>query len=75
MGFLKTKIQKITAKIKPNNLSLLNDDQLNSEYQIGKLLDWQEDYDHIDFDDFHENYSYCNRCNSWQEDPCICYSR
>lgn len=77
MKMFKSKIQKIRDKIAPNNLHLLNDDELESEYYCQKLLDWQEnEYFYCeDWKEFKEHWHNCDRCKSYQEGQCICYAR
>lgn len=61
--------------LKSENLKRLDVSELKSEYLLQKLLDWQEEYDWVDWLEFKEYWSKCNRCKSYTEGSCICYAR
>jgi hypothetical protein len=72
-------LNSIIKQIKPANLNLLNEEDLNDEYVLTKMLAWQEEYDNSDeivtWEYFKENYLWCARCKSYNEGQCICYAR
>lgn len=69
-------IEKLKAQIKLENLDLLLEGEANDFYSLEKLLAWQNIYHgSIPWQEFKENWFYCNRCNSYQEGQCICYAR
>lgn len=43
--------------------------------EIDKKAAWYDEYDHIDWDDFSENYWKCSGCECYVNEPCICYAR
>jgi len=75
MNIFKSKIEKLTLKIIEKNLLLLDISESKSEYYLQKLYDWQEDYDWIEWEEFKNKWSYCNRCKGYSEGQCICYAR
>lgn len=75
MKLFKTKIETLTSKITEKNLFLLDASERNSEYELQKLYDWQEDYDWVDWDEFKNSWFYCDRCKGYSEGQCICYAR
>lgn len=61
---------ELLLRIKKENLSLLDNDELK------KLYDWQEDYsDEVDWIVFREDYFYCEKCNSYEKGICNCWMR
>ena len=40
-----------------------------------KRLDWQNDYDYIDWEEFNEKYFQCDKCKGYDTEQCICYAR
>ena len=54
MILFKTKIEKLTSKITEKNLRLLDVSERNSTYYLEKLLAWQEEFDHIEWDEFYD---------------------
>ena len=36
---------------------------------------WKEDYDHIQWSIFRDNYTECHKCGTWDKEQCICYAR
>lgn len=62
-------------KIKQENLDLLSEEEIQNNYIIQKLHDWQEEYDWVDWKEFKDSWFYCNRCNGYDEGSCICYAR
>ena len=75
MNIFKSKIEKLTLKITEENLLLLDVSERNSTYYLEKLLAWQEEFDHIEWDEFYDEWLYCERCKSWCHGQCICYAR
>ena len=75
MNIFKSKIEKLTLKITEENLRLLDVSERNSTYYLEKLLAWQEEFDHIEWDEFYDEWLYCERCKSWCHGQCICYAR
>ena len=75
MEIFKNKIQRLQAKITPEKLLLLDVSERTSEYYLGKLLAWQEDFDWIEWEEFYESWFYCERCKGYSEGQCICYAR
>ena len=75
MNIFKSKIEKLTLKITEKNLLLLDVSERNSTYYLEKLLAWQEEFDHIEWDEFYDEWLYCERCKSWCHGQCICYAR
>jgi hypothetical protein len=70
-----TKIEKLISKITEENLYLLDDSNRNSEYYLEKLFAWQDEYDWVDWEDFKDDWIYCERCKCYSIGQCICYSR
>jgi hypothetical protein len=68
-NIFKSKEDKLKLKIKQENLDLLDIDEVNDKYYLQKLLDWQEEYDYLDWIEF-KDY-----CNSYDNNFCICYAR
>ena len=62
MKFFKTKVEKLQSKISEKNLNLLDVSEQNSEYSLGKLLAWQDEFDWVDWKVFSDEWLYCNRC-------------
>lgn len=75
MSLFKSKIEKLTSKIAEKNLLLLDGSERNSEYELQKLYDWQEDYDWVDWKEFKDSWFHCDRCKGYSEGGCICYAR
>ena len=75
MKLFKSKIETLTSKIAEKNLFLLDVSERNSEYELQKLYDWQEDYDWVDWEEFKDSWLYCDRCKGYNEGQCICYAR
>ena len=75
MRLFKTKIEKLTSKIAEKNLLLLDVSERKSEYYLVKLFAWQDEYDWVDWEEFKESWTYCERCKGYSEGSCICYAR
>lgn len=75
MNLFKSKIEILTSKIAEKNLLLLDVIERNSEYELQKLFDWQEDYDWVEWNEFKDSWFYCDRCEGYSEGQCICYTR
>lgn len=75
MNLFKSKIEILTSKIAEKNLLLLDVSERNSEYELQKLFDWQEDYDWVEWNEFKDSWFYCDRCKGYSEGQCICYAR
>ena len=70
------KIKKLLSKISKENLKLLDETELLDSYILEKMVAYQSDYsDYVLWEDFKENYLYCDRCKSYQDGQCICYAR
>lgn len=70
-----SKIDTLKSKIFEQNLLLLDISDYNSEYELQKLYDWQEDYNWVTWDEFKNGWFYCDRCKGYSEGSCICYAR
>ena len=75
MNLFKSKVETLISKIAEKNLLLLDVSERNSEYELQKLYDWQEDYDWVDWEEFKDSWFYCDRCKGYSEGQCICYAR
>lgn len=78
MKLFKSKIEKMRSKVLKDNLPLLeevDDNCDNYEHYLEKLLAWQEDFDWVGWQEFYENWHYCNICKDYSEEQCICYAR
>ena len=75
MKLFRSKIEKMRSKVLEDNLSLLEEVDDNLEYYLEKLLAWQEDFDWVGWQEFYENWHYCNICKGYSEGQCICYAR
>lgn len=64
----------IKAKIKKENLLLLPEKDRDYICDLQKMLDWQEGYSFIEWEEF-KNWIYCDRCKGYNDDQCICWSR
>ena len=70
-----TKIEKLISKITEENLYLLDDSNRNSEYYLEKLFAWQDEYDWVDWEEFKDDWIYCEYCKGYSKGQCICYAR
>jgi hypothetical protein len=75
MDIFKSKIEKLTSKITEENLRLLDVSERNSEYYLEKLFAWQDEYEWVDWEEFKDYWTYCERCKGYSEGSCICYAR
>lgn len=75
MNIFKSKIEKLTLKITEENLRLLDVSERNSEYYLEKLFTWQDEYDGVEWEEFKDSWTYCERCKGYSEGTCICYAR
>lgn len=71
--FKRRKLNKMKSEIRSEHFDLLTDDK--DYYEIEKLLDWQEDYDWVEWDRFLTNWFKCSLCGDYEEGQCICYAR
>lgn len=67
-------IEELVIRINGENLLLLKNGEDCSQYHLERLYAWQEDYNHIPWDEF-KNYTYCDNCKGYDCEPCICYTR
>ena len=74
MCIFKSKIEKLKLQIPEENYALLLDEEKNDKYYLQKMIDWQEDYSQIEWNEF-KDYSFCNRCKGYDSGQCICYAR
>lgn len=53
--------------------------EIEEEIQPDKRDVWEEDYgddcSYMTWEEFDENYIWCDECKSYQEGQCICYAR
>lgn len=75
MKLFKSKIEKLQDKITEKNLLLLDLSERTSEYYLQKLLDWQDEYEFEEWEDFKDYWTYCEICKGYSEGSCICYAR
>ena len=72
-------IQELLNKITESNLELLVECELEDQYTLEKMIDWQNDYDeYATWEEFKENWYKCSRCLSYERYDacgCICYAR
>ena len=69
------KVKKLQSHITKENLQLLAESERDSKCDLEKLLIWQEEYDWVDWDEFNAWWLFCERCESYAEQQCICYAR
>ena len=64
----------IKVKIKKENLALLSAEEKNYVADLEKMLAWQDDYNFVEWAEF-KNWCYCERCEEYSKEQCICYAR
>jgi len=42
---------------------------------LEKMIEWQDEYEHVAWEDFRDHYFKCDDCGSYDNEPCICYAR
>ena len=75
MKIFKSKFEKLLEKIKDENKHLLTQSILEDVYLLEKFVDWQEEYENTDLQEFLEYFTKCSRCGSYGDSSCICYAR
>ena len=75
MKIFKSKFEKLLEKVKEENKHLLNKSILQDVNLLEKFLDWQEEYEETDLDEFLDFYTKCSTCGSYDDSVCICYAR
>jgi hypothetical protein len=69
--------EEFTSSDDPADSKTLNKvaNKLHEMGLLEKYKIWEEDYDHLEWGDFRENYFECSRCGDWDDHQCICYAR
>ncbi len=68
-------IFQILKKLNNDNFNKLSvPEQMNGEI-LEKMVEWQEEYQDVEWEDFRDHYFKCTECGGYDKEQCICYAR